>query len=63
VPKCNKCKKEFLRPEFGEKQDFSGFNHDSWTLRSGAEHREQAWTVKNAASSKKGHNDKEANMA
>ena len=39
---CNKCKKEFPRPAFGAKQDFSGFNWSSWTLRTDAEHR--IWT-------------------
>ena len=57
---CNKCKKEFPRSSFGEKQDFSGFNRDSWTLRSNAEHREQAWAVKNSASSKKDREGKES---
>ena len=58
---CNKCKKEFPRPAFGAKQDFSGFSRSSWTLRTNAEHREQAWTIKNTASSKKGRDDKESN--
>ena len=50
---CNKCQKEFRRPAFGEKQDFSGFNGDSRTLRTDAEHREQAWAVKKAAMTKR----------
>ena len=57
---CNKCKKEFPRPSFDKKQDFSGFNHDSWT--SNTEHREQAWAVKNTASTKKDREGKESNM-
>ena len=49
---CSKCKKELPRPAFREKQDFSGFNRDSWTLCTDAEHRVQAWAVKSAAMKK-----------
>lgn len=58
---CNKCKKQFPRPGFGEKQDFSGFNRDSWNLRTDAEHREQAWAVdRNTVTSKKDRGEKES---
>ena len=57
---CNKCKKEFPRSSFGEKQDFSGFDRDSWDLHTNIDHREQVWRVHNSVTSKKGREKKES---
>ncbi|XP_068678691.1 uncharacterized protein [Montipora foliosa] len=57
---CNKCTKEFHRRSFGEKQDFSGFDRDSWNLRTNTEHREHVWRVRNTVTSKKGRDTKES---
>ena len=57
---CNKCKKEFPRSSFGEKQDFSGFDRDSWDLHSNIDHREQVWRDHNSVTSKKGREKKES---
>ena len=57
---CNKCKKDFPRPSFGEKQDFSGFDRDNWNLRTNTEHREQVWRIRNTVTSKKDRETKES---
>lgn len=57
---CNKCKKDFPRSSFGEKQDFSGFDRENWNLRTNAEHREQAWRLRNTVTSKNDRAKKES---
>lgn len=57
---CNKCKKDFPRSSFGDKQDFSGFDRDSWNLRTNTDHREQVWRVHNSVTSKKDREKKES---
>ena len=57
---CNKCLKEFPRSSFGEKQDFSGFDRNSWNLRTNADHKEQVWRNRNTGTSKKARNDQES---
>ena len=57
---CNKCMKNFPRPSFGEKQDFSGFDRDSWSLRTNTDHREQVWRIHNTATTKKQRSEMEA---
>ena len=56
---CNKSKKEFPRSSFGQKQDFSGFDRDSWDLRTNIYHREQVWRVHNLVTSRKDREKKE----
>ena len=57
---CNKCMKNFPRPSFEEKQDFSGFDRDSWSLRTNTDHREQVWRIHNTATTKKQRSEMEA---
>ena len=48
---CSKCKKQFTcipTENGGQKPDYSGFKRDSWTPRSGREHKESAARTKAA---------------
>ena len=48
---CSKCKKQFPRiptENGGQKPDYSGFERDSWTPRTGREHKESAARTKEA---------------
>lgn len=43
---CSKCLAEFPTKKFGEKPDYSNFSKDSWTERSGIEHKSTALKYK-----------------
>ena len=39
---CTKCLKEFPTAAFGDQPDYTGFNRESWPIRTNATHRQHA---------------------
>ena len=46
---CSKCTKQFVTKNFGEKADYSGFDVDSWPLRTDAEQRRHGYKYLSAS--------------
>ena len=45
---CSKCLKEFTKDRFDSKQDFSGYDVESWTPRDPEQHKGKATEASNA---------------
>ena len=45
---CSKCMKKFISETIGERSDYSGYNRDSWPLRTHKLHKEQVSKFRDA---------------
>lgn len=52
---CSKCMKRFPCESFGTKLDYSGYDRDTWTIRTHALHKEQVKEFKEATTASQHH--------
>ena len=50
IKACSRCLKSFPTEKFGDKADYSGYNRDTWAVRTVTEHRTEGFSWKHANS-------------